>query len=266
MGFTYAVPEIVGGTVLVIEQIESQNYVAGTSGWAIMADGSAEFANLVARGSLVTGVAPNKRIEINGTAYPNQIALYSGNVSEVTPGLIRPVLGGANYGLLELRSPDLVGTGQYAWLELDGYNTGATVATLSADDVDIEAGNLVDVIGFGSGVRIGSDRTAGQNISVTGNAVTDADLSSGTNVFPSLPYSVAYSGTTDANGFLTVTHGAGFTPAGGWAATTNPASSFAQFWGIDTIGATTVRLRFTSAAALGALASTAVQGRLFLVR
>lgn len=83
---------------------------------------------------------------------------------------------------------------------------------------------------------------------------------------PGIVYHTAYSGTTDASGFLTVTHGAPWTPTAGWFITTNPAGSFAQAWGIDNIGATTARLRFTSTAATGALASTAVSGRLFLVK
>jgi hypothetical protein len=77
-------------------------------------------------------------------------------------------------------------------------------------------------------------------------------------------YSTTYSGTTDGSGHLTVTHGCPYTPTGGWAITTNPGSSFAGVWGIDTIGATTCRLRFQNIAATGSLNSTAVSGRLWL--
>lgn len=55
MGFVYQTPETVGGTVLIIERIESQNYVAGVAGWAIEADGDAEFNNVTVRGNLITG-------------------------------------------------------------------------------------------------------------------------------------------------------------------------------------------------------------------
>lgn len=82
---------------------------------------------------------------------------------------------------------------------------------------------------------------------------------------PGSIYTTTYSGTTDANGYLTVTHGAGWTPSvGGWAVTTNPSASFAQFWGMDTIGATTLRLRFANSSG-GSLVSVAVVGRLYLV-
>lgn len=42
---------LTAGTVLVREAIQSQNYVAGSSGWIIEADGDAEFNNLTIRGT-----------------------------------------------------------------------------------------------------------------------------------------------------------------------------------------------------------------------
>ena len=50
--------------------------------------------------------------------------------------------------------------------------------------------------------------------------------------------------TTDASGFYTFTHGLGFTPAYVMAWNTLPASRFGVFVGADTLGATTVRLRW----------------------
>jgi hypothetical protein len=51
---------IVGGTTLVRPAIHSPNYVAGTSGWSINRDGSAEFNNLTARGTVVVGNPPGQ--------------------------------------------------------------------------------------------------------------------------------------------------------------------------------------------------------------
>lgn len=96
--------------------------------------------------------------------------------------------------------------------------------------------------------------TINNNLTVSGDIVATDALRSST-----------YSGTTDASGFLTVTHGAGFTPTSAWAVTTNPSTSFAQFWGVDNIGATTLRLRFANAEG-GPLATLPVSGRLFVVR
>lgn len=91
-------------------------------------------------------------------------------------------------------------------------------------------------------------------------------VSAGTFIAKDAVYSVAYSGTTDANGFLTITHSGGFTPVYGWTVTGNPASSFAAFWGMDTLTGTTVRVRFMNASVAGPLVSLAVTGRLFLAR
>lgn len=56
MGLTPAEEPVTAGTTLILSDIRSQNYVAGTSGWIVEADGDAEFNNLTVRGELfVTG-------------------------------------------------------------------------------------------------------------------------------------------------------------------------------------------------------------------
>ncbi|MYS19166.1 hypothetical protein GA0115240_105817 [Streptomyces sp. DvalAA-14] len=62
-------PPIVAGTVLVREQIQSQDYVAGVSGWCIFANGDAEFNNGTFRGFLIAAMLATgltgRRIVIN---------------------------------------------------------------------------------------------------------------------------------------------------------------------------------------------------------
>lgn len=61
MGFRNA---IVAGATLIREAIQSQNYAAGSAGWQINQDGSAEFNNVVIRGgTVVSGLA----LYYNGT-------------------------------------------------------------------------------------------------------------------------------------------------------------------------------------------------------
>lgn len=55
---------IVAGTQLIRSAIQSENYVAGVSGWTINKDGSAEFANLTARGSMEVDGPGLKRIKV----------------------------------------------------------------------------------------------------------------------------------------------------------------------------------------------------------
>lgn len=56
---------IVGGTVLRRPAIQSPNYVAGSTGWAIVVDGSAEFNNLTARGTFIVGTVPGTHIVLD---------------------------------------------------------------------------------------------------------------------------------------------------------------------------------------------------------
>jgi hypothetical protein len=55
---------IVAGTELIRDAIHSAGYVAGVSGWTINKDGTAEFSNLTARGSMEVTGAPQKRIKV----------------------------------------------------------------------------------------------------------------------------------------------------------------------------------------------------------
>jgi hypothetical protein len=61
---------ITAGTVLIREDIESQNFVTGVSGWEIRADGSAEFNNIVIRGGVSVGGAS---FYYSGTPGPNTL-------------------------------------------------------------------------------------------------------------------------------------------------------------------------------------------------
>jgi hypothetical protein len=51
--------DLAAGVVLVRPAFQSPDYVPGSSGWAVLLDGSAEFNNVVIRGgTTVSGTAP----------------------------------------------------------------------------------------------------------------------------------------------------------------------------------------------------------------
>lgn len=107
MGFVYQIPETVGGTVLIIERIESQNYAPGVSGWVIKANGDAEFNDLIARGEVIVGNDPGQhiRVGLDGIGRP-VIEFYTGGALETDPGFIHsshPAI--ANESALEISSP-----------------------------------------------------------------------------------------------------------------------------------------------------------------
>lgn len=137
MGFAFDTPPIAGGTVLIIERLESQNYAAAVAGWAIFADGDAEFRNLTARGTFISGDGTGAHIEIS-SALASQIAFYTGAVTESLPGAI--IVGydaGQNDGVLTLVSP-LIGSGDTASIRLiGGENQGESTIELDATTVTV---------------------------------------------------------------------------------------------------------------------------------
>lgn len=218
MGFVYQVPETVGGTVLIIERIESQNYDPGIAGWAIFADGSAEFANLVARGSLIGG-----NIEINGTAYPNAIALFTGNPDEVTPAIIDPHTGG-NVGYVRYSGPTLLSGATPATFDLSGFDDGHSSAELDVDNLRMTAGDHVSLQGdtttidsFGGSTRIG-DGT--DYVNITGDDITAGSINVGGTTLNGV-YFGTVSTTTDAAGKITVNHPLGVAPTAVFASAQN---------------------------------------------
>jgi hypothetical protein len=90
---------VVGGVALRRPAVQSPNYVAGSTGWSINADGSAEFSNAIIRGTIF---GSNVELNANGAFF------YAG-----APGL----------GTLVLSLANSDGTDEYG----NGYLAGVTV-------------------------------------------------------------------------------------------------------------------------------------------
>jgi hypothetical protein len=97
--------EITAGNTLVREAIQSQNFVTGTAGWQIAANGNAEFNNVTVRGKFITGPPGSKHIEINGVDSPNGIAFYTGDVAELFPSILQPQTEANDIGI-QFTSPE----------------------------------------------------------------------------------------------------------------------------------------------------------------
>ena len=69
-----AVNKLTAGTMQVGSYIQSQSYVAGTSGWKINSDGSAEFSNVTVRGT----VAGSTILGGSATTYASGTGLFAG--------------------------------------------------------------------------------------------------------------------------------------------------------------------------------------------
>lgn len=130
---------ILGGNTLIRDAIQSQDYVAGTSGWAIMADGTAEFNDIIINGGGGTGrvvidgdiikvfdSTGNLVIQMDGTngiqLSPNLNAVGTA-VLTLDPGnpevAFRPATdGGFAYEIGGVLSGDMGNPNYNAWLKL----------------------------------------------------------------------------------------------------------------------------------------------------
>lgn len=128
---------ITAGTVLILERVESQNYNAGVAGWAIFADGNAEFNNVTIRGSLITGPPGSEHIEIHDSP-ANEIQFYTGDAQEEEHGrlFVDFLTTGVDHALLFMHPPKVDPALNTASLSLDNYVDGYNNAQLVADDID----------------------------------------------------------------------------------------------------------------------------------
>lgn len=78
--------EIVAGNVLVREAIQSENYVAGSDGWKIAANGDAEFNNVTVRGELIAANGADY-VKVSPNPVPG-IDFMSGSVDVTAPARI----------------------------------------------------------------------------------------------------------------------------------------------------------------------------------
>ena len=140
---------ILAGETLVRDSIQSEGYVTGSTGWSINRDGTAEFSDIVSRGSLIAGPNPGQHIEINGDQYPGEIAFFSGSADEQIPGRIFPNDPGGNVGAVTMRSPNLFDDVQsnVAEISLEGFDDGFTVASIEADAARLTASGEVRFVG-----------------------------------------------------------------------------------------------------------------------
>lgn len=121
----------VAGTVLIREDIESQNFVAGVSGWEIRADGSAEFNDIVIRdGEVVGGI----ELYYDGTPAAGNLIASISAVAGVDPYGNGFAAGISTY----YRGP----SPSFVTLVNGTLNAGSLATPLSAPDI-IPAGGLV---------------------------------------------------------------------------------------------------------------------------
>lgn len=174
---------LTAGTVLVREQIQSQNYVAGSDGWVIKANGDAEFNSVVIRGAtvvsglalyydgapalgnLILSIAAAAGTDVYGNAYPQGLGVF-GSDGELTADGSTLTVTGSNGSQVQLSTGgvgqadifftprDLVGTtwfdGSMGTVLGAGNRPGLSLISPSAD-VPGAVASGVDFYGSGPG-------------------------------------------------------------------------------------------------------------------
>lgn len=141
--------EVLAGPVLIRQAMQSNNFVAGATGWQVTAAGNAEFNNLTARGDFIVGSDPGQHIkmDLDGLGRP-EIELSTGAVTEASPALIRtspPALTGENF--VEIIGPNNSGNpGLVPNISLITWNGSASQIVLTADDFRVNNPIILDSV------------------------------------------------------------------------------------------------------------------------
>jgi hypothetical protein len=257
--------DIAGGQgSLVINWLQSANFVTGVSGWQIRKDGNVEFNNGTFRGSITSGNPAAQHLIINNPVTGDAVDVYdtlNRLVLAITAnGVLETILRPSNsFALLQgnalafgnTTSPPtsqavIVGTSNnlVSHILIDSGRSIAVSGSSSLEYLDSNTG-----LGGKSYVRA-IQKADGVNPNVTGSIVqTDTD-----NAVNNVIHAGYYGGTTDGAGNLVLAHGCAFTPSAAVitvdaSGTTNPnivgsmrsavlgATNFTTSWFIANTGA-----------------------------
>ena len=124
---------ILAGETLVRDSIQSEGYVAGSVGWSINRDGTAEFNDVTSRGELLVGDLATKYIHITNDPQPIIKLGTPSNAEETLPASIDELATGFS-SYLFLSSPERNSSGEQATLSLIADDTPRTQFSVSADE------------------------------------------------------------------------------------------------------------------------------------
>lgn len=216
--------DIAGGNgTLVRNWIQSANFVAGTTGWRISKDGSAEFNNGTFRGSIEVGPLTGQHFIVNNTVTTDVIDIYdslnrliysldkNGIISCISEpgGQELQIVGNLLSFTNTVNPPNAPGN-----ISGNISNTSAVMQMVSGKQTagdtiaEIQLQSASSVGGPGGPALVGFQRDIATGGGVIFGSLIQSDVINSNNIF----HVGSYSGTTDASGHLIFAHGAGFTP------------------------------------------------------
>jgi hypothetical protein len=242
--------DIAGGNgQLVRNWLQSQNYVAGVSGWRIAKDGSAEFNNGTFRGSIEVGSLTGQHFWVNNPNTGDVIDVY--NSSNALVMSIDKTGRFVASSTVTTAQVVIVGGDLFFEDAVQGANLPPFITgNLSPDITELQLfggrpANTTNANGAFLTLHTG-DTQASEYIAVEQGGIQgrliQTDVAANINRFR---HADTYSGTTDNTGHLVFNHGCNFTPAG--AIVTGMAPSVGTFPNltIGTDGFTSTLANFT---------------------
>jgi hypothetical protein len=217
---------ITGGTVLRAPAIQSPNYAAGTSGWIIRQDGSAEFNNGIFRGSIEVGPNPGQHFVVNNTTTGDVVDVYNssnqlvmsiddnGNVTTFNPStadsasLFSNGLHWTNTTRPPAGEPRIYGqgdstNGNVITLATDEAVTGTGFAELQLFDTKANAGGPSSIMAFQRMTNTGTGGLLGTVVQTDGYGTGNYNF----------VHAGVYSGTVaGGDGHWIFNHGCSFQP------------------------------------------------------
>lgn len=178
---------IVGGTTLIRPAIRTPNFVAGSAGWSINKDGSAEFNDVTVRGSgttdaLIVGAAASPQVRIGSNANAGFIAFPTNRPIENQRATILagPLnVGAANEAAsLQINGPTVTGATKRASIQVNSQNNDATSNPSVALKADTSTLILDDQIATLTGPRLSVQPapTASNALAVSADAAHTGNL------------------------------------------------------------------------------------------
>lgn len=251
---------ILAGETLVRDSIRSEGYVAGSNGWSINRNGTAEFNDVTSRGEVIVGDEATKYISITNDPQPIIKLGTPSNVEETSPASIDELATGFS-SFLFLSSPERNSSGDDATISLIATDDPKTQISQVADEIFNTAGTVfIGAGGSGDELVVSVDGNSDYVIRQNGEIWNDLTLQNSW-VEDSSAVNPEY--MKDANGHVHVrgavkngsttvigTLPAGYRPQGqtfwvpGQHAGTSTAASFLQ---VDTNGVITITTNLASA-------------------
>jgi len=163
---------VVGSTILRRAAIQSPNFsLAGQTGWAIFADGTAYFFDVDVAGTVIVGIAPNAQIELTSTGGVGQLIVQLNSASFTNP-LVEGAIGGT-FAQLVINGPATTTAGFKDFVGVEMNSSDGISSQANMEFIYTNTSGGASVIGSwnGSGWTLGA--TSITNLALSGAATTD---------------------------------------------------------------------------------------------